>query len=337
MKILLSSHFFHPSVGGTQEVGRVLAHEFTALGHDVKVVTRTAEDDGTRFPFEIARRPTPPRLLELTAWCDVMFHNNISLQTAWPLLVMPRPWVVAHHTWMARADGSIGWRDHWKQFATRRARNIAVSRAMSEHLTAPATIIGNPYDDALFQADPNAVRDRELVFLGRLILDKGADLLLQALEKLGKRGPRPRLTVIGSGAEERNLRRLSAELGLEAQVEFAGVKVGRQLVALLNRHRFIVAPSRCLETFGLVALEGIACGCVPVAARSGGLPDAVGRCGVMFAREDPEDLARVLGESLDPQMDLSPFHSAAAEHLARHSARAVALRYLEVLEEAARQ
>jgi len=336
MKILLSSHFFHPSVGGIEEVSRVLAHEFVALGHDVKVVTGTAEEDGTHFPFEVIRRPSPPRLLRLTAWCDVFFHNNISLRTAWPLLVMPRPWVVAHHTWIARMDGSVGWRDRWKQFAARKAGNISVSRAMSDHISAPTTIIGNPYRDALFRADPNAARDCELVFLGRLVWDKGVDILLHALGRLGQHGLRPRLTVVGAGPEEGNLRRLSAKLGMEAQVEFAGVKTGPELVALLNRHRLIIVPSRWQEPFGLVALEGIACGCVPVVARCGGLPDAVGRCGVTFEHEDVEDLTRVIGELLDPGLDLSPFRSAAGEHLARHSARAVALQYLQVLEEKAR-
>ena len=338
MKILLLSHFFHPSVGGIEEVSRTLAHEFVALGHDVKVVTTTpAAEDGTSFPFEVIRRPSPPQLLRLTAWCDVFLHNNISLRNAWPLLLMPRPWVVAHHTWIARVDGSIGWRDRLKQFVARNAGNISVSRAINDHLSTPATIIGNPYRDALFQADPNAARDCDLVFLGRLVWDKGVDLLLQALGKLGERRLRPRLTIIGSGAEEGNLRRLSARLGLEAQVAFAGVKTGPELVALLNRHRVIVVPSRWQEPFGIVALEGIACGCVPVVARCGGLPDAVGRCGVTFELGDVEDLARVIGELLDPGLNLSPLRSAAGEHLARHSARAVALRYLQVLKEKAHQ
>ena len=109
MKILLSSHFFHPSVGGIEEVSRNLAHEFMRAGHEVKVVTYTRESDDADFPFSIHRRPGPLELLRLVEWCDVFFHNNISLRTAWPLLLHTRPWVVAHHTWIARVDGSIGW------------------------------------------------------------------------------------------------------------------------------------------------------------------------------------------------------------------------------------
>jgi glycosyl transferase family 1 len=43
MRILLCSHFFHPSVGGIEQVSQLLAHEFTLAGHTVKVVTSTAE------------------------------------------------------------------------------------------------------------------------------------------------------------------------------------------------------------------------------------------------------------------------------------------------------
>ncbi len=332
MKILLSSHFFHPSVGGTEEVSLVLAAQFVAAGHEVKVVTGTAADDGKRFAFEVIRRPNPVHLVRLVAWCDVYFHNNISLQTAWPLLLVKRPWVVAHHTWVARMDGRIGWRDRLKQWGAQRARNISVSAAVSLHIAAPSVVIGNPYRDALFRCDPAAVRDRELVFLGRLVTDKGVDLLLDALALLQKRGASPKLTVIGEGPEEARLKEQSARL--ELGVVFVGMKAGAELVALLNRHRVIVIPSRWEEPFGLVALEGVACGCVALAADGGGLPDAVGKCGVTFQRGNVAELADRLEELLRQEADLDAFRAEAAAHLAGHSAKAVAARYLKVIEEA---
>jgi len=336
MKILISSHLFHPSVGGIEEVSRILAREFTQAGHEVRVVTQTRRDDGTHFPFAIYRRPGPIALLDLVEWCDVYVHNNISLRTAWPLLFRRRPWVVAHHTWIARVDGSIGWRDRLKNLIVHRALNIAVSDAMREQIAAPAVVIGNPYRDDLFRSDPAAVRDRELVFLGRLVRDKGVDLLFQALARLRERGLRPRLTVIGRGPEEPSLRRLSKELGLEAQIEFAGQQTGSDVVALLNRHRVIVVPSRWQEPFGLVALEGIACGCVALVANCGGLPNAIGDAGATFRHEDIDDAAGWIEKLLAPGADLQPYRGAAAAHLAKHTAPAVAAQYLRVLEEAAR-
>ena len=60
MKILLASHFFYPAVGGLETVARILAEQFTARGHEVRVLTtsaaRTPEDD-THFPFPVIRNP----------------------------------------------------------------------------------------------------------------------------------------------------------------------------------------------------------------------------------------------------------------------------------------
>jgi len=337
MKILLSSHFFHPTVGGIEEVSRILAREFTHAGHEVRVVTGTREDDGTDFPFTIHRRPGPGELLRLVEWCDVFFHNNISLRTAWPLLFRRRPWVVAHHTWITRVDGSIDWRDRLKNLVVRWARNIAVSDALRAQIAAPAVVIGNPYRDDLFRCDPGVVRDRELVFLGRLVRDKGVDLLFQALARLRGRGLTPRLTVIGRGPEESSLRQLSKQLDLDAQIDFAGQKTGADVVALLNRHRIIVVPSRWQEPFGLVAMEGIACGCVALVANCGGLPNAIGAAGITFRHQDVDDAARLIGMLLAPSADLDRYRQAAPAHLARHTARAVAAQYLRVLEEVVRR
>lgn len=329
MKILLASHSFHPAVGGIEEVSRVLAHEFVAAGHEVRVVTRTRAGEATTFPFPVHRAPSPLEMLRLARWCHVFFQNNISLQTAWPLLFARRPWVIAHHTWIARTDGRIGWRDRLKHALASRATNIAVSRAIAAHLRAPATVIGNPYRDGTFRFDESVPRDLDLVFVGRLVRDKGADLLLDALASLPLR-----LTIVGAGPEERALREQCGRLQLDARVTFAGVKSGTDLAALLNRHRVIVIPSRWEEPFGLVALEGIACGCVPAGSCGGGLLDAIGACGVTFARNDAADMARVLTELW--RSDFAPFHAAAPEHLAKHTARGVAARYLRVLEDAVR-
>ena len=205
MKILLSSHFFHPSVGGIEEVSYNLAHEFVRADHEVKIVTGTKEMDDSVFPFEVIRRPSPAQLIRLVRWCDVFFHNNISLQTAWPLLFVRKPWVISHHTWIARMSGRHGIRDWIKQLVSKNATNISISEAVAKHIRVPSVIIGNPYRERVFVLDPTACRDRDLVFLGRLVWDKGADLLIDALALLKQNGATPRLTVIGDGPERESL------------------------------------------------------------------------------------------------------------------------------------
>jgi glycogen(starch) synthase len=61
------------------------------------IVTETpGPSDG--FPFRVVRQPGPGVLLRWVRWCEVYFHNSVSLRAAWPLLLVRRPWVVVHHT-----------------------------------------------------------------------------------------------------------------------------------------------------------------------------------------------------------------------------------------------
>ena len=336
MKILLTSHFFHPSVGGIEEVSYNLAHKFVQLGHEVTVVTRTRQTSGIEFPFTIVRRPGPVRLLRLVRECDVFFHNNISLKMAWPLMLVKKPWVVAHHTWIARMDGTISLRDQLKQWVCQFATNISISAAMSKHIRMPSVIIGNPYRNRVFKLDKASKRELDLVFLGRLVWDKGADLLLDALSILQKKGITPGLSIIGDGPERDALQKQCSRLGLDSQVRFLGTHTAEDLAGLLNAHKIIVIPSRWQEPFGLVALEGIACGCVAIGAECGGLPDAIGPGGILFPYGESQPLADAIETLLGNEVLQVQYRQAAPEHLSHYTSLEVARKYLDVLEKVAR-
>jgi glycogen(starch) synthase len=334
MRILLSSHFFHPSVGGIEQVGLALATQFALAGHTVKVVTTTPQSDGSNFQFEVVRRPSARRLLELLRWSEVVFHNNISLRTWWPLIFIRRPWVIAHHTWIARTDSSLALRDRLKHFLTRFATNIAVSQPIAGHLTVPSTIISNPYRDELFRRDRSATRDMDLIFVGRLVPDKGVDILIGALKRLRQRNFLPNLTIVGSGPDSIRLRTMVEKFRLTDQVAFLGTQTGEALAEQLNRHRVIVVPSRWQEPFGLVALEGIACGCRAIIAESGGLLEAAGPLAVVFEHESDLALADAIDQTLNDKIDWENYWQEAEEHLRSHRACEVARRYLGVFTKA---
>lgn len=334
MNILLASYVFAPGTGGIETMSAVLAEAFVKQGHSVRVVTETPYDGEDCFPYEVIRGPAPGRRIALMRWADVFFQNNISLQTLWPLLLVRRPWVVAHHTWLTDIDGSVGRSNRLKRLLIRYAANIAVSRAIAKELPVRSVVIGNCYREKLFRLLPEIPRTRDLVFLGRLVRDKGADLLIEAMAGLKPRGLRPDLTIVGSGEELPRLQAAVAEGGLEDQVRFVGTKTGEDLVKLLNAHRIIVAPSRWKEPFGLVALEGIACGCVAVGSEGGGLKDAVGPCGRTFPNGDAEALGHILEELLRRPETQTPFRDAAPTHLARFTPDAVAGAYLDVFRRA---
>lgn len=336
MKILIYSPAFHPSIGGLETLVSILAHEFVHDGHQVKLISQTPAHEADSFPFEVIRRPGSLRLLNLVRWCDIYFQPNISLRGVWPLALTLKPWIVAHNNWYSRADGHLAWQDRVKHFLIQFATGISVSHSVAAHVKTPSTIIPNAYSENVFRLMPEIKRERELVFLGRLVSDKGVDLVLEALSILRMRGLSPQLTIIGGGPEEGALRQQAEELRLTGQVEFAGIKTGEELTRFLNAHQILVVPSRWREPFGIVALEAIACGCVVVGSEGGGLKDAIGVCGETFPNGDAQALARVLEGLLTDDTRVQKWRAGRSAHLARHMRAKVAREYLDVFETAAR-
>jgi len=335
MRILVYTPAFLPKIGGLELNTAHLAEQIRKAGHEVTVVTTTpggSPDSG----YRVVRNPSPGELLRWTRWCDVFYQSNVSLRGLWPLLLVRRPWVVSHHSWYCRTDGRIAWPDRLKRWLLRfAASSIAVSQAVADDLEVHSVVIPNPYRDDLFRRLPGIERTEDLVFLGRLVSDKGVDVLLDALARLAGEGLRPRLAIVGDGPEAPRLREQSARLGLGGQVEFLGIRKGEELVEILNRHRILVVPSRYNEPFGIVVLEGIACGCIVVGSQGGGLREAIGPCGDTFRNGDAADLARVLGHRLrHPELDAS-CHEQAAAHLALHSTARATAAYLREIERSA--
>ncbi len=333
MKILLLSHNFAPKVGGIESVSEALAREFVAAGQEVKVATQTpAGGQVVDYPFEVIRTPGPGALFGLARWCDVFFQNNPSLQTLYPLLFVRRPFVVAHHMWVTRVDGTLGWQDRLKRYVIRFGVPLAISAAVAGTLPVPAEIIGNPYRDDLFRRLPDVSRSDSLVFLGRLVSDKGADLLIEALALLKAEGSVPTLTIIGAGPDHAALEAQAIARGVAGQITWAGQVTGEPLVRELNRHRVMVIPSRLAEPYGVVALEGIASGCLIVGSEGGGLRDAIGACGLLFPNADVPALASTLRRALEDRELQTSAAAEAGAHLICRRASTVAAQYLYLFE-----
>jgi N-acetyl-alpha-D-glucosaminyl L-malate synthase BshA len=118
---------------------------------------------------------------------------------------------------------------------------------------------------------------------------------------LALRGRRARLTLVGDGPEQGAARTRARELGIESSVSFLGERDA--LPALLDRADvFLLASSE--ESFGLSALEAMACGTPVVATRVGGVPEVVdhGRTGLLAPAGDNAALGAALAELLfDPE------------------------------------
>jgi glycogen(starch) synthase len=333
MRILIYAHAFLPHLGGIETSTDALARGFLRLGHEVRVATLTANPAADDFPFAVYRRPGPVTLLRLVCWSQAVLHNHISLRAAWPMLLCRRPWVVAHQTALRRADGTLGLGNRLKRALLTFARSVAISDAIAADLPDVAAIIANPYADHIFRDLKGPARPYDLAFLGRLVSDKGCGLLLEAMARLGAQGLRPRLLVIGQGPEAAALHAQARALGLAQRVEFAGALSGEPLARRLNEARVLVVPSLWNEPFGIVALEGIACGLAVVGSGGGGLPEAIGPCGLTFPNGDAAGLAARLAELLAKPGRIEELLAAAPAHLARHNPEAAARAYLAVMEE----
>jgi len=326
MRILLSSYNFYPSIGGLETTSRMLAEEFVRQGHEVTLITRTPCSVKDEFPFAVVRCPNWLQTVRSVQKCDVYLHNHLSLQSAWPLLFFRRPWVVAIHTWIPRS----GIKGFTKHFVLRYAWLISCSNRIAAHVNYPSTVIFSPYDEGVFQVRPEFQRDKDLIFVGRLAKEKGVDTLIEALALIKAEGHEPDLTIVGGGPERDALDRQVQERGINEQVTFLGPKGPSEIAALMSQHRILVVPS-IWEPFGIVALEGIACGCLVVGSGSAGLKDAIGPCGVTFPDGDPSALANCLARELREPDALRNYQARALSHLQSCTRGSVACSYLKVL------
>ena len=331
MKILLSSYLFEPSVGGLESVSKILAAKFAAAGNEVHLITESPGDEISAANYRLTRRPSVSELIRLLRWSDLFFQNNISLRSLIPALLLKKKTLVVHQTWLLDTRGEMTWNNRLKRALLPRVTNVAISTAIADQISSHSVVIGNPYDDSRFRLLPNFARDKTLIFVGRLVSDKGVDLLLRALKLLQNDNLLPDLTIVGSGPEEQNLRQLAADLALDRQVTFAGQKSGTALAEILNRHRIMVVPSQWPEPFGIVALEGIACGCVVIGSEKGGLKEAIGPCGVTFENGNSGAVAAQLKRLLtEPDLE-SKLRQNTNEHLEKFKSDAVVAAYLRIM------
>lgn len=141
------------------------------------------------------------------------------------------------------------------------------------------------------------------LFVGRLRIRKGVEVLLHAIHHLQRRFPEQRLLVVGSGEHRQRLERVVDGLTLTSCVEFLGACEPERIPELMARARALVVPS-VYEGMPLVILEAMAAGLPVVASRVSGIPEVVkdGESGWLVPPEDVEALAAVLREiQEDPQ------------------------------------
>lgn len=111
----------------------------------------------------------------------------------------------------------------------------------------------------------------KIISVGGLVNNKGHDLTIKAFARTFKENDAV-LTIVGQGKEERNLKNLCKELGIQDKVFFAGTKAREEVAKMMAESSFFVLSSKN-ETFGVAYIEAMACGLPVIGTKCGGFEE----------------------------------------------------------------
>ena len=148
---------------------------------------------------------------------------------------------------------------------------------------------------------PLIPREKTLLFAGRIVADKGADIFVKACAQVLPHHPAWCANMIGADRFGPTSPETPSLAALRPQAQQAGVVLlGYQthtaVLEAMARAAVVVVPSRWPEPFGMVALEAMACGAALLVSNKGGLPDVVGEAGLLC---DPDNLPEVVAKLTD--------------------------------------
>ena len=182
-------------------------------------------------------------------------------------------------------------------------------RSLPDRLAERLHVVRNGVDCEVFtpaadQPSRSAGKPLRVLFVGRMIHDKGADVLVRAAGLLGRGDIE--FVLVGSEGFDRNADASPYELELRrlagdgrARVSFEPFVDRASVPDLLRSADVFVVPSRWADPCPLTAGEGLASGLPVVASRIGGIPEVIGPAGLYVSPDDPEALAAALAELAD--------------------------------------
>lgn len=167
----------------------------------------------------------------------------------------------------------------WTRYTAARADHIVVptpsikAYLRSIGVTQPISVIPTGINTSLFQRTPKVYlemrygipKDRDiLLFTGRLAAEKNVRFLLDAFRQVLLACPNAHLILVGGGQDEQRFRELVKRWGIDSHVTFTGFQDHAETIKLFGAADLFTFPS-ITDTQGIVIIEAMAAGAVPVA------------------------------------------------------------------------
>jgi rhamnosyl/mannosyltransferase len=343
MRIALVISETPPMLTGVARVAGNLVSGFEAAGH--RVDTFSSQNTGRLCFGEVRLTALPfrwPHLRERIEGADVIsLHGPLPTFSDVALLLLwrhrrrrPTKLVYTHHfdlrfRWAGVLCGLYNWSQH--QLA-RVADRIIVStnhlaRSMVEAAGEDRVAIIPWGADGPGTIEASRKADRfTILYVGQLRPVKGVDVLIRAACEL----PCARVIIAGEGPERTRLQRLVHRCQA-TNVEFFGPAFDDDLRTLYGAAHVVVLPSVRMESFGIVLLEGMAAGCVPVASALPGPTEVIGDAGILCPPGDHRLLARMIAK-LGDERERQPLVEKAVARSRKFTWRRTVDCYLDVLD-----
>ena len=172
------------------------------------------------------------------------------------------------------------WEDYWFEYLGKKgffgwavekltsrltSRNVVVSERTKKDLERIGVrkeieIIPNGIDFGKIEKVKPSEEETDIIFAGRLIKEKNVDVLIKAINLVGKEIPDVKCMIIGDGPERKKLEKLANELEMDNNIKFTGfLEDYDDMISYMKSSKVFVLPST-REGFGIVALEANACG-----------------------------------------------------------------------------
>lgn len=206
-----------------------------------------------------------------------------------------------------------------RQNILKRIYIVAVSqwvmdRFLSDDVVGNVTILSNHIDlTEVPQYVPILKRKKTILFVGRVVADKGADIFVTICQKLLQVDPTWKIEMIGADRFDINspqtpfIQKLRQQI-VAGQIHMTGYLPYDQVLQKMSVASVVIIPSRWEEPFGMTALEAMACGTPLLVSSVGALPQVVGKGALLMDPQDPEKAYTTLStliQSLQLQQELS--------------------------------